>query len=178
MAPVHAPIRPGESTADLSDRLGPLARVCGAPLRAYGGLRQACAPVATLRAQGSADGVRAWLEQPGEGRILVIDGGGVPEQALLGDRLAALGLANGWRGAIVHGAVRDVAALAAMDFAVLALGATPRRAGAGGVGAPGCALELAGVRVAPGDWVCLDRDGVVFVSVPRARGTACSARRP
>ena len=40
------------------------------------------------------------------------------------------------------------------------------------------ALELAGVRVAPGDWVCLDRDGVVFVSVPRARGTACSARRP
>lgn len=128
MAPVHAPIRPGESTADLCDRLGPLARVCGAPLRAYGGLRQACAPVATLRAQGSADGVRAWLEQPGEGRILVIDGGGVPEQALLGDRLAALG--------------------------------------------------LAGVRVAPGDWVCLDRDGVVFVSAPRARGTACSARRP
>lgn len=77
----------------------------------------------------------------------------------------------------MHGAVRDVAALAAMDFAVLALGATPRRA-SGGVGAPGCALELAGVRVAPGDWVCLDRDGVVFVSAPRARETACSARRP
>lgn len=178
MAPVHAPIRPGESTADLCDRLGPLARVCGAPLRAYGGLRQACAPVATLRAQGSADGVRAWLEQPGEGRILVIDGGGAPEQALLGDRLAALGLANGWRGAIVHGAVRDVAALASMDFAVLALGATPRRAAGGGAGAPGCTLELAGVRVAPGDWACLDRDGVVFVSARPGWETACSTRRP
>lgn len=158
------PIRPGESTADLCDRLGPLARVCGAPLRAYGGLRQACAPVATLRAPGAAGAVRARLEQPGAGRILVIDGGGALQQALLGDRLAALGLANGWCGAIVLGAVRDVAALAAMDFAVLALATTPRRAAGDAAGEADCALELAGVRVVPGDWVCLDEDGVVFVS--------------
>lgn len=158
------PIRPGESTADLCDRLGPLARVCGVPLRAYGGLRQACAPVATLRAQGSAAGVRAWLEQPGEGRILVVDGSGVPQHALLGDRLAALGLANGWCGAIVFGAVRDVAALAAMDFAVLALATTPRRAAGGAAGEADCTLGLAGAPVVPGDWVCLDEDGVVFVS--------------
>lgn len=163
MASVLTPIRPGESTADLCDRLGPLARVCAAPLRAYGGLRQACAPVAILRA-GAAGAVRARLQQPGEGRILVIDGGGMLEQALLGDRLAALGLANGWRGAIVLGAVRDVAALASMDLAVLALGTTPRRAGGDGAGEADCTLELAGTRVAPGDWVCLDDDGVVFVS--------------
>lgn len=156
-------IYPGESTADLCDRLGAGAQVCHLPWRSYGGLQAASGPVACVEAFEDAGPVRAMLERPGAGRILVVDGGGSLRVALLGDRLAQRGLDHGWRGVIVHGAVRDVAALAAMDFAVLALGAVPQRASGLAWCEPAAVLAFGGVSVASGEWVSLDADGVVFV---------------
>ena len=51
------------------------------------------------------------MAEPGQGRVLVIDGGGSLRVALLGDTIAGLAAANGWAGLVVHGCVRDVAAL-------------------------------------------------------------------
>ncbi len=158
------PILPGEATADLCDRLGEQARVCHLPWRSYGGLQAAGAPMACVQAFEDAGPLRALLDTPGQGRILVVDAGGGLRVAVLGERMARLGLANGWRGVIVHGAVRDVAALAGLDFAVLALGAVPRRAPAQAhAETRHGALALGGVAIADGDWVALDADGVVFV---------------
>ncbi|MBS7777523.1 ribonuclease E activity regulator RraA [Acidovorax sp. CCYZU-2555] len=159
-----APILPGEATADLCDRLGAQARVCHLPWRSYGRLQATSASIACVQAFEDAGPVRALLDTPGRGRILLVDAGGLLRVAVLGERMAQLGLANGWRGVIVHGAVRDVAALAALDFAVLALGAVPQRANPQ---APAetrhCALALGGVEISDGDWVALDADGLVFV---------------
>lgn len=159
-----APILTGEATADLCDRLGAQARVCHLPWRSYGGLQATSAPIACVQAFEDAGPLRALLDTPGRGRILLADVGGLLRAAVLGERMAQLGLANGWRGVIVHGAVRDVAALAALDFAVLALGAVPQRANPS---APAetrhGALALGGVEIADGDWVALDADGLVFV---------------
>ncbi len=119
--------------------------------------------MACVEAFEDAGPVRAMLEMPGAGRILVVDGGGSLRVALLGDRLAQLGLEHGWRGVIVHGAVRDVAALAAMDFAVLALGAVPQRASGLALCESAAVLAFGGVLVTSGDGVSLDADGVVFV---------------
>ncbi|MCT9812913.1 ribonuclease E activity regulator RraA [Acidovorax sp. Be4] len=152
-----------ESTADLCDRLGARARVCHLPWRSYGGLQAASGTVACVQAFEDAGPVRAMLETPGAGRILVVDGGGSLRVALLGDRLAQLGLDHGWRGVIVHGAIRDVAALASMDFAVFALGAVPRRASGSVLCEPSPVLAFAGVRITSGEGVHLDADGVVFV---------------
>jgi regulator of ribonuclease activity A len=117
-----------------------------------------------VQAFEDAGPVRTLLDTPGQGRILVVDPGGLLRAAVLGERMARLGLANGWRGVIVHGAVRDVAALAALDFAVLALGAVPRRAHAQATAETRHgALALGGVEIADGDWVVLDADGLVFV---------------
>lgn len=157
------PIYPGESTADLCDRLAAKAQVCHLPWRSYGALKAVSGPVACVQTDGDAGPVRAMLETPGEGRILVVDGGGSLRAALLGDRLAQRGLDNGWRGAVVHGAVRDVAALARMDFAVLALGAVPQRARGVALGGAAASLAFGGVHVTSQDWVCLDADGLVFV---------------
>lgn len=164
------PILPGEATADLCDRLGDQARVCPLPWRSYGGLSAVNAPIACVQAFEDADPLRALLDTPGQGRVLVVDAGGGLRVAVLGERMAQLGLANGWRGVIVHGAVRDLAALAALDFAVLALGAVPRRARpAAPAHARYGALVLGGVEIADGDWAGLDADGLVFVraAVPR-----------
>jgi regulator of ribonuclease activity A len=65
--------------------------------------------------------VRSLLEQPGDGRVLVIDNGGSLRCAVVGDQLAALASKNGWAGIVVHGCVRDSAALAATEVGVKAL---------------------------------------------------------
>lgn len=36
------------------------------------------------------------LEEPGEGRVLVVDGGGSMRCALLGDNIAEMAYKNGW----------------------------------------------------------------------------------
>lgn len=166
-----SPILPGEATADLCDRLGALARVCDLPLHSYGGLRALAAPMACVQSFEDAGPLRALLETPGQGRILVVDGGGSRRVALLGERMAQLGQRNGWRGVIVHGAVRDVAALAQLDFAVLALGAVPRRATGTAHGGAQPQLDFAGVTLHGGDWAAFDADGLVFVPA-RQRGVA------
>ncbi len=175
---VIAPIHPGEATADLCDRLGEQARVCHLPLQSYGGLRATSAPIACVQAFEDAGPVRALLDTPGCGRILLVNGGGSLRVALLGERMAQLGLRNGWRGAIVHGAVRDVAALATMDFAVLAVGAVPQRAKPGPQGCAQMSLVFAGVDLTGDDWVGLDADGVVFVRGSGGGGPGFRERDP
>ncbi len=59
--------------------------------------------------------------------------------------------------------MRDVAALAQLDFAVLAWGAVPQRAAGAGQGGAQAGIALAGLEVASGDWALLDADGLVFV---------------
>ena len=67
------------------------------------------------------------LSRPGEGRVLVIDGGGDPRVGVMGDRLAHIGAENGWAGAVVHAAIRDSAVIDALDFGVFAVAVTARR---------------------------------------------------
>lgn len=152
-----------EPTAEICDRLGGQVQVCHAPLRRYGGRIAAAGPMACVQVFEDAGLVREMLEQPGEGRILVVDGGGSVRRALLGDRMAQLALQNGWQGVVINGAVRDVAALAALPMAVLALGAVPVRAAGAGNGASGIELMFGEASFAPGQWLHLDADGVVLL---------------
>ncbi|RZL66360.1 MAG: ribonuclease E inhibitor RraA [Variovorax sp.] len=148
-------------TADLCDRLGADAQVCLAPMRSFGGRRAASGPIATVRAFEDAALVRQQLGQPGEGRILVVDAGGLVRVAILGDNMARLGAQNGWAGVLVNGAVRDVDALGQLAIAVFALGGVPARGGNAGVGEVGVELRFGGIAFAPGRQVAMDSDGVV-----------------
>ena len=55
--------------------------------------------------------LRRRAQEPGAGRVLVVDGGGSLECALLGDNIASLALASGWAGIVLNGCVRDSVAL-------------------------------------------------------------------
>lgn len=142
----------------------------------YGGCRAATARIACVRTFEDASLIREKLETPGEGRLLVVDAGGSLRAAVLGDRMASIGLANGWRGVIVNGAVRDVEALAALDLVVLALGRVPRRGGGAGVGECDVPLAFGGVSFTPGDTVALDADGLVLLpgSAHQGRSSTCA----
>lgn len=152
-----------ESTADLCDRLGAQVRVCRLLWHCYGGRRAASGSIATVQCLDDAALLRAQLAQPGLGRLLVVDGGASLRTAILGDRMARLALDSGWAGLVIHGAVRDVARLRAMDIAVLALGQVPRRGGRTGAGRHGVELCFGEAVFRPGEWACLDEDGLVVL---------------
>lgn len=150
------------STPDLCDRHGDGVRVAEPVFRDFGGVRRFSGEVETLRVFEDNALVRSALDEEGKGRVLVVDGGGSLRTALVGGNLAALAARNGWSGIVVFGAVRDVAELAGADVGVKALAACPRKSGKTGAGQRAVPVAIAGVTVAPGDFLWADEDGVVI----------------
>ena len=105
--------------------------------------------------------VRAALETAGDGRVLMVDGGGSLRCALVGGNLGRLAEKNGWAGIVVNGCVRDAEELDACDVGIRALALHPQRSVRKGVGDRDIAVTIAGVAVRPGDWVYADADGVL-----------------
>jgi regulator of ribonuclease activity A len=112
--------------------------------------------------------VRSTLETPGNGRVLVVDGGGSLRSALVGGNLGELAEKNGWAGIIVFGCVRDSEELDARDIGIRALATHPQRSAKKGVGERDIRVAIAGVAVAPGDWIYADADGVLVSVEPLA----------
>ncbi len=108
--------------------------------------------------------VRSTLETPGNGRVLVVDGGGSLRCALVGGNLGVLAEKNGWAGIIVNGCIRDSAEINACDIGVRALATHPQRSIRKGVGDRDVAVSIAGVTVRPGNWIFADADGVLVSS--------------
>jgi regulator of ribonuclease activity A len=148
-------------TANLVDAHGDVVRGCEVQFRSYGGRTCFHGPVRTLQVFEDNALVKQTLSSPGNGAVLVIDGGASLRCCLLGDYLAALGGKNGWTGVIVWGAVRDTVALGALDFGVMALGSNPLRPGKTGTGQLDVPVEFGGAVFRPGDWVYSDADGIV-----------------
>ena len=149
------------ATADLCDAHGGVVRVIDPLFRDYGGAPRFAGPVTTLAVHDDNAFVRRVLEEPGLGRVLVIDGGGSVRTALVGGNLAALAARNGWSGIVVHGAVRDALELRAAPLGVRALSTCPRKSGKAGTGQRDAPLSVGGVIVLPGEMLWADEDGIV-----------------
>jgi regulator of ribonuclease activity A len=149
------------ATADLYDQFSAEVDVCTPIFGSYGGLPGFSGPVATIKCYEDNSRVKEATAEPGEGRVLVVDGGGSLRFALLGDLMAAAAVQNGWAGVIINGCVRDASQLAQMQLGVLALGTTPRRTDRRDQGMRDEVIEVAGVRFTPGDWVFVDEDGIL-----------------
>ena len=160
-------VLPAWSTPDLSDRF-PQATVLLAPWRHYGGHTAFAGPAVTVRAPADNSRVRELVNQPGHGRVLVVDGGGDVQHALLGDLIAAAAVDNGWAGFVINGCVRDVPALAGMALGVAALGSCPRKTDKQGLGEVDVVVQFAGGRVVPGQWLFVDATGVVVLDAHQA----------
>jgi len=153
-------------TTDLCDAHGDAVRVAAPGFRDFGGLHAFHGPVLPVTVFEDNTSVRDALQQAGEGRVLVVDGGGSLRCALLGGNLAELAQDNGWAGVIVHGCVRDVLEIAACRLGVKALAVNPRRSEKRGPGQVGEPVRFAGIEIASGDWLHADEDG--FIVADRA----------
>jgi regulator of ribonuclease activity A len=148
-------------TADLCDEFGEELQVLEPLFRDYGAVSSFWGPIATVDVFDDNVLVREMLEQPGDGRVLVVDGGGSVQTALLGDELARTAHRNSWAGIVIYGSVRDVAGLAEVPIGVKALASTPRRSFKRGRGVCDLPLHFAGVGFRPGAYLYADEDGIV-----------------
>jgi len=149
------------ATADLYDERGDELGSLELQLHDLGGRSAFDGPVRTVRCHRDNALVKAVLATPGEGAVLVIDGGGSLESALVGDLIAASAVRNGWSGIIVHGAIRDREAIRMLPLGVKALGSNPRKSAKAGAGEIDVPVTIAGVIFAPGRHVWADADGVL-----------------
>jgi|SRR5690242_10730641 regulator of ribonuclease activity A len=151
------------STADLLDEHGDAAAVCLIQFRSFGA-RSFSGTVSTVRCEDDNVLVRQQAGSPGEGRVLVVDGGGSMRCALLGDNIAGLARDNGWAGIVLNACVRDSVALDALGLGVKALGTNPRPSRKGGEGEVDVPVTFGGITFTPGAQLYADEDGVVVLS--------------
>ncbi|MEM6784653.1 MAG: ribonuclease E activity regulator RraA [Bacteroidota bacterium] len=105
--------------------------------------------------------VKQTLAQPGNGRVLVVDGGGSRRCALCGGNVAALARDNGWAGLVIYGSIRDRHEIAEVAVGLKALGTHPRKTIKRGEGQTSLSVTFAGVTFTPGHYVAADGDGIV-----------------
>jgi regulator of ribonuclease activity A len=152
------------ATADLVDEIGADVRSCDLQLSQFGGRATFTGPITTVKCFEDNALLKSVLSEPGNGGVLVIDGGGSLHSALVGDIIAGLGVDNGWTGIIITGAVRDAATLRTLDIGIKALGTNPRKSAKTGAGQRGVAVEFGGVVFNSGDIAYSDDDGIVVVT--------------
>ncbi|WP_369029584.1 ribonuclease E activity regulator RraA [Streptomyces adonidis] len=150
-------------TADLVDQYGAELRVCDLQFRQFGGHRSFTGTVHTVSCHEDNGLLRDLLRTPGHGDVLVVDGQGSLRTALVGDLIAGAAQDNGWAGLVLHGAVRDSAALATLELGIKALGTIPRKSSKAAEGAVDVPVVIGGVTFRPGDRLHSDDDGIVLL---------------
>ncbi|MEM6320334.1 MAG: ribonuclease E activity regulator RraA [Bacteroidota bacterium] len=149
------------TTADLWDD-HPNQLICLTPLfQNYG--KKPCfgGEIVTVKLHEDNSLVRETLGENGQGKVLVVDGGGSLRCALVGDRLAQKAINNGWEGIVVYGCIRDSAVINQMDIGIKALQTCPVRSIKRGVGLKGEVLRFAGAVLRPGQFIYGDADGLL-----------------
>ncbi len=149
------------NTADLCDEYADRVSIAEPLFRDFGGATRFSGPIITVKCPGDNSPVKATLQTPGNGNVLVVDGGGLLNFALLGDRLGTSAVENGWAGLVIYGCVRDSAVLATLNIGVKALAACPLKTPKKNPGEKNIRVHFAGVNFTPGHYLYADPDGII-----------------
>ncbi|WP_457973399.1 ribonuclease E activity regulator RraA [Arthrobacter sp. D1-17] len=149
------------NTADLYDERGDTLASVSLQFQSLGGRSHFRGRTRTIHCYQDNVLVKSTLATPGNGNVLVVDGGGSLGTALMGDMIAASAAANDWAGVVIYGAVRDREAIAQLDLGVKALGSNPKKSAKAGVGKVNVDVVIDGVTFRPGAMVWCDPDGIL-----------------
>lgn len=149
------------ATADLYDEREESIQSLPLQLRSFGMRRAFDGKIRTVRCHEDNALLKSVLSTPGEGAVLVVDGGGSLNRALMGDMIAALAVENGWAGVVINGAIRDSVAIDALDLGVKALGTNPRKSTKLATGEADVPLSFGGVDFRVGAHLYSDEDGIL-----------------
>lgn len=150
-------------TADLYDEHGEALTSCDTQLTQFGARSRFQGEIVTVRCHEDNALLKKVVGEPGHGKVVVVDGDGSVHCALMGDVMAGLAASNGWEGVVIHGAVRDVVALAKLDIGIKAVGSNPRKSSKHGTGQHNVPVSFGGAVFTPGAQLVSDEDGVVIL---------------
>lgn len=148
-------------TSDIYDAFEDQVASLDLQLQNLGGHRQFHGRIRTVRCFQDNGLVKAIADEPGDGQVLVVSGGGSLHTALMGGNIAQAFADNGWAGVIIHGVVRDRHEIAALPLGVKALGSNPRKSAKDSVGMRDTTVTIDNVEFPPGAMVYADDDGVI-----------------
>ncbi|MBD1558912.1 putative 4-hydroxy-4-methyl-2-oxoglutarate aldolase [Vibrio sp. S9_S30] len=147
---------------DLCDQYEDQLTLLDLPLLNFGQRSAFWGEIVTVRCFHDNSKVKEILKENGKGKVLVVDGNGSSERALLGDQVALTALKNRWEGVVIWGAVRDVGALSQIDLGVKALTSCPFRTEKRDIGETQVGLTIQGQMIQPGDYLYSDGNGIVI----------------
>ncbi len=156
------------STPDICDANEGLVKVLDPIFNDYGMHLSFFGQAVTIKCFEDNSVVKELVSTPGEGRVIVMDGGGSMRRAILGDMLAEKAANNGWAGLIINGCIRDVDEIGNTPIGVKALNVHPMKTEKRGLGDLNVPVQMAGQVIMPGQWVYADRNGVVLSDNPLA----------
>ena len=146
---------------DLCDDHPDDVRIVDPLFRDFGKRRKFHGEILTIKCFEDNSLVKQQVHEAGEGRVLVVDGGGSHRCALLGDLLGGAAQENGWAGLLIFGCVRDVEILKTIDIGVRALEPYPLKSHKRGEGEVGVPVRFGGVRFRSGHYLYADENGIV-----------------
>jgi|TARA_B110000211_G_scaffold62613_1_gene71346 regulator of ribonuclease activity A len=155
-----------KSTPDLCDQYPDLIQVVEPMFSNYGGRERFGGEIVTVKCFEDNSVVKQLVATEGQGRVIVVDGGGSMRRACLGDLLAEKASVNGWAGLIIYGCIRDVDEIIATDIGVQALGTHPMKTEKKGIGETQIPVTFGGVTFNPGHYIYADNNGIVIASKP------------
>ena len=153
-------------TPDLCDAYPELVRVAEPIFTNYGGRPAFGGEIITVKCHEDNSLVKEHVSNPGEGKVMVVDGGGSLRCALLGDMLAEKAAENNWAGLIIFGCIRDVDEIRKTQLGVQALRTIPIKSNRKGRGDLNIPVTFAGVTFYPGEFVYADNNGVIVSAEP------------
>jgi regulator of ribonuclease activity A len=153
-------------TCDLCDAHPDKVRVVESMFANYGGRPVFSGQIVTVKCHEDNTVVKEQVGKPGQGKVMVVDGGGSKRCALLGDMLAAQAAQNGWEGIIIFGAIRDVDDVRKTDLGVQALGSIPLKSNRQGRGDLNIPVTFGGVTFREGEYIYADNNGIIVSAEP------------
>ncbi len=153
-------------TTDLCDEHPDFVRVVEPLFTNYGGKVCFGGEIVTVKCHEDNSVVKETAGTPGQGKVMVVDGGASMRRALLGDMIAENAVKNGWAGFIIYGCIRDVDAVGALDIGVQALGTIPLKTDKRGIGDRNVSVTFGGVTFNPGEFVYADNNGIIVSAEP------------
>jgi len=132
----------------------------------YGGRASFGGQVVTIKCFEDNGLIIKAVEEEGEGKVLVIDGGGSTRRALIDIYIAETAAKNNWEGIVCYGSVRDVDALEEVDIGIQGLLSIPVGASDSDIGESDLAINFGGVTFLPDDHIYADNTGLILSPEP------------
>lgn len=154
------------NTSELCDTYIDMVDVVEPMFSSFGGRNSFGGSITTIKCFESNGLISDTVKEDGQGRVLLIDGGGSLRRALLDADIAETAADNGWEGIICYGCVREVDALEDLDIGIQALASIPVGADANDIGELQVPVNFGGVTFLPADYVYADTTGVILSPEP------------